>query len=265
MVEHGTCSSFGQWTESEAQQSSTWRELAAVLQVLRGVASKLTNHRVRWFTDNQNVSRILLVGSKKPHLQELALMIFSLAMQHNIRLEPEWIPRELNDRADYLSRIIDLDDWQLNPVVFRDTNQIWGPHFVDRFASSLNSQVPRFNSRCWSPGTEVVDAFTANWCNENNWLCPPIGLIPRVIRHAQACKAMGTLIVPVWPSAPFWPLLCPYGTGHFAPFVKGARELPREATLFLPGLSGSCLFNQQVPNTKVLALRCNFSSLQGPH
>ena len=43
----------------------TWRELAAVLQVLLGVAKKLTNHRVRWFTDNQNVARILMVGSKK--------------------------------------------------------------------------------------------------------------------------------------------------------------------------------------------------------
>ena len=30
VVEHGSCVSYGQWTESEAQQSSTWRELAAV-------------------------------------------------------------------------------------------------------------------------------------------------------------------------------------------------------------------------------------------
>lgn len=34
IVEHGGCVSYGQWTESEAGQSSTWRELAAVLQVL---------------------------------------------------------------------------------------------------------------------------------------------------------------------------------------------------------------------------------------
>ena len=31
-------------------------------------------------------------------------------------------------------------------------------------------------------------------------------------------------------------------------------------SLFLPGLSGVTLFNGEVPNTKVLALRCNFSS-----
>ena len=57
-MEHGGCVSYGQWTESEAGQSSTWRELAVVLQVLLGVAKKLTNHHVRWF-------KMFTVGSKK--------------------------------------------------------------------------------------------------------------------------------------------------------------------------------------------------------
>ena len=128
---------------------------------------------------------------------------------------------------------------------------------MDRFASFHNSQLPRFNSRCWNPGAEAVDAFTVNWVGENNWLCPPIALIPRVLRHAQACSAKGTLVVPVWPSAAFWPLLC-IANGCFAPFVKDARELPRVDTLFLPGLSGSVLFNGRMPNTRVLALHCDF-------
>ena len=68
---------------------------------------KLMNFRVRWFTDNQNVARILLVGSKMALLQATALKIFSLSVQYQIRLEPEWIPMGLNERADYLSRIID--------------------------------------------------------------------------------------------------------------------------------------------------------------
>ena len=135
--------SHGQWTESEAEQSSTWRELAAILQVLMGVARKLANYRVRWFTDNQNVSRIILmVGSKKAHLQDLALQVFSIAVQNNIKLEPECIPRELNERADYLSRIIDYDDWMLNPVVFGDVDQLWGPHTIDRFTDCFNAQTP---------------------------------------------------------------------------------------------------------------------------
>ena len=66
-----------------------------------------------------------------------------------------------------------------------------------------NRQILRFNSRCWNPGAEAVDAFTVSWAGQNNWWCPPIALIPRVIGHAKVCKAVGTLVVPGWPSAPF--------------------------------------------------------------
>ena len=95
VVEHGPCVAYGQWTTHEAHQSSTWRELTAV-RVLSAVAVKLMNFRVRWFTDNQNVARILyilLVGSKMALFEATALKIFSLSVQHQIRLEPEWIPR----------------------------------------------------------------------------------------------------------------------------------------------------------------------------
>ena len=131
---------------------------------------------------------------------------------------------------------------------------------MDRFANLHNCQVPRFNSWCWNPGSEAVDAFTVDWAGENNWLCPPIGLLPRVIPHAQSCRAKGSMVVPMWPSAPFWPLLCPHGSAIFAAFVKDCKELPQVASLFIPGLSGAVLFNGQIPNTKVLDLHCDLSS-----
>ena len=108
----------------EAHQSSTWRELVAVGRVLDAVAHKLVNGRVRWFTDNQNVPRILSVGSKKEHLQKEALKIFKTCVRHHIRLEPEWIPREGNKLADYLSRIVDYDDRQLDPNVFEMLDEL---------------------------------------------------------------------------------------------------------------------------------------------
>ena len=36
--------------------------------------------RVRWFTDSQNVVRILQVGSAKPHLQSEAVAVFGLCL-----------------------------------------------------------------------------------------------------------------------------------------------------------------------------------------
>ena len=75
---------------------------------------------------------------------------------------------------------------------------------------------------------------------------------------AQACGAVGTLVVPCWLSAPFWPILCPDGK-FFDDFIVGVVELPMIQHLFLPGLSGAALFDGQLPNTPVLALRCDFS------
>ena len=185
VVEHGPCVAHGCWELEEASRSSTWRELSAVYRVLLSMAPKLVNARVRWFTDNQNVAHILQVGSRKPDLHAIALKVFDMAVQYQIRLEPEWVPRELNVRADLLSRVVDLDDWYLNPAVFSWLDSLWGPHTVDRFADHNNSQLVRFNSRCWSPGAEAVDAFTVNWSAENNWWCPPIALVSRAIAHAH--------------------------------------------------------------------------------
>ena len=255
-VEHGDQVVTGQWSKEETTQSSTWRELRAVRLVLDAICQKVKNFRVRWFTDNQNVARIILYGSRKPILQEEALAIFVTCVNHHIRLEPEWIPREANEFADYLSKLVDYDDWMLNPTVFKELDSRWGPHTIDRFADVHNHQLARFNSRYWYPGTEAVDTFTCNWGGENNWWCPPVHLVPRLLKHAEVTKAEGTLVVPQWVSAPFWPLLFPDGK-KAATFIKQVVELPRQKDLFLPGQTGLNIFNG-TPNTTVLALRLSF-------
>ena len=252
-VEHGGRIATGQWDLKESRQSSTWRELRAVRMVLMSFESQLQIERVRWFTDNQNVVRIILHGSKKPILQREALEIFNVSVRSRVRIEPEWIPREINQLADYLSRLMDFDDWMLNPVVFKELDALWGPRTINRFADWCNTQLPRFDSRYWSPGVEAVDTFTSDWSSENNWWCPPLYLVPRLIQHA---KAQGTLVVPQWKSAPFWLLLFPDSL-HPAKFIKGIRLLPQLETLFLAGRSGGNLF-KGTPNTPVLALRIIF-------
>lgn len=84
---------------------------------------------------------------------------------------------------------------------------MWGPHSFDRFANTENAKTKRFSSIYWNPGTSAVDAFTSNWSCENNWLVPPVSLASKTINHLVKCRAKGTLVVPRWPSAPFWPLL----------------------------------------------------------
>ena len=157
-------------------------------------------------------------------LQELALSVFQLCVVYHVTIEPEWIPREENELADYISKLRDYDDWMVHPIIFQQIDKLWGPHTVDRFANTHNAQLERFNSRFWNPGTEAVDTFMADWSGENNWWCPPVALIPRLIQHASRTKAEGTLIISQWPSAPFWPLIFPEGWQPAKFVIEGIRQ-----------------------------------------
>ena len=111
------------------------------------------------------------------------------------------MPREQNVEADYISKVLEIDDWMLNPQVFEWLESMWGPHTVDRFANSANTQLPRFNSKFWSWGTEAVDAFTCSWGHENNWICPPPNIIARVIdktyEELLCCRYDGGTVVEI--------------------------------------------------------------------
>ena len=48
------------------------------------------------------------------------MKVFNLALRYQIHLEPKWVLRELNKQADYLSRIVDRDDWFLHSAVFEE-------------------------------------------------------------------------------------------------------------------------------------------------
>ncbi|XP_072019664.1 uncharacterized protein [Amphiura filiformis] len=108
----------GLWPTEEMKTSSTWRELRAVDLVMQSLVGKLSNHRIKWFTDNQAVAKIAKQGSMKPDLHNIALDICGTCVRHNISLEVEWIPRAENDRADFISRIVDSDDWAIADSVF---------------------------------------------------------------------------------------------------------------------------------------------------
>ena len=93
IVYHGYHVAHGNWTHEEAAKSSTWRELVAVGRVLEAIALLLKGLHVRWFSDNQNVVRIIQHGSRKAHLQVEAMKILEICIKHQILIEPDWVPR----------------------------------------------------------------------------------------------------------------------------------------------------------------------------
>ena len=162
-----------------------------------------------------------MIGSFKCKLQELALDIFHYCLKYNIKLTPQWIPRDLNQNADTLSKVQDTDAWGIDEESFNYLSSLLGPYTVDRFADDRNAKLPCFNSKFYCSGTAHVNAFTADWSYHNNWCSPPVSLIGSTIKHMCRCKGMGTLLLPEWKSAYYWPIICPDGV-HLATFIKKA-------------------------------------------
>ena len=242
------------WSSSEAEKSSTWRELKAVHFALTSFKNSVQGKSVKWHSDNQGAVRIVDIGSPNTELHSIALDIFDFCRNFNVRFVSQWVPRELNTCADDISNIIDFDDWYTTQGFFAHLDHIWGPHTVDRFANALNAHLPRFNSRFRVPGTEAVDAFSVSWAVENNWLVPPVHCIIRVIQHLLVCSAFGTLVVPYWPSNAFWPFLFA-SSFDCQPYIVESIYFPDPSGIFALGCYKDSLIGSDKFNSAVLAVR----------
>lgn len=246
----------GYWSKQEQMKSSTWREVEAVRRVLHSNVEILRNKRVKLLSDNKNVSSVLQIGSRKSDLQKLALDTYHICEKGSIVISPEWIPREDNVRADNLSRCTDSDDWSVKWWVFKMLDQKWGPNSVDRFASHFNNKCVRFNSRWWVPGTEAIDALKEKWTGENNWLVPPPRLILNCINKIEMEKANGTLVIPEWRSAPYWPHLF-NDQQKLKFYISEIISLPTK-NIIDAGFSNNGIFQRNPLSFKMIAVRVYF-------
>lgn len=103
--------SHGMWSPEEMEKSSTWRELVVVQRVLISLNHEVEKKWIKWFTDNKNKVSIIFKGSMKDDLQNISLNIYRHCLVDGIHLEMEWIPRSLNEKADFISQFRDSDDW----------------------------------------------------------------------------------------------------------------------------------------------------------
>lgn len=263
-------------TMSERAASSTLRELRGVLYTLQAYAAKgiARGTTVLLYTDSQNTERILNKGGVANAANHpTAMEIFRLELKLGFALEVVWIPREENERADFLSKVTDRDDWMLNKALFAALDGLWGPHSVDAFGSHANNVLPVFFSRRWCPGTAGVDAFAqpVRLWRGNPWVNPPFRLIGRVVRHLRECSASATVVVPHWPRQHWWSVVCPDGA-HFARFIVGWRCMRRlastvgvqERDMFLPGWASANEEGRRPPSYRIFACRVSFAANASP-
>jgi hypothetical protein len=265
----------GEFKGGQKEESSTWREAWGLLKLLEFTGDVMEGCTTRVFVDSQCLAFGLggLIpgfeegvygGSRTREVQRVIVQIVEKCVEHRITLHAQWIPREMNERADYLSKITTHYDFSLSQWLFKQLDDRWGPHTVDRFSTAASVMVKsgRYNSRFWQQGmvgAQAVDAFLQDWRGENNWLHPPYKLVGRVVLQLRRQRSVGTVVVPQWTKASWWPLVCP--GGEWAGDVVGVQALGNavgywrgervEGALIPP--DGEDL--SQIPKGKLWALR----------
>ena len=96
--------------------------------------------------------------------------------------------------------------------------------------------------------------MSQKWANETNWWVPPPKLVSNTIDKLVVEKARGTLIIPYWQSAPFWPIV--WDGASFKEFIKTYEVLSSNAIVKGRGRNG--IFGKQGSNFKMFALRIRF-------
>lgn len=107
------------------------RDITIIYRVLGSLEQLLQGTKVKWFSDITNVIHIVQKGSMKSNLQDVTLNICELIIKKCISLGIGWIPRDRNEFEDYLSKIIDVDDWDVSKQLFTGLNSKWSSHDVD--------------------------------------------------------------------------------------------------------------------------------------
>jgi len=226
----------GAWESAAASAlSSSAQELKACLNGLKSFNVHCQGRAVQLVTDSLNAHLALTRG--RVYARDsvtVAQEIFLHCTSADVRLSSVWVPREQNRDADALSKVVDADDCMLDPAAFGAIHGMWGPFAIDLFASHTTHQLPAYFSKDFTPDTCGVDAFAFDWHEYGTaWAYPPFRLIASTWAHALQCGATICLLVPVWPTKPWWRLIAPDADGFFAPPVRAVHVLPPRDGLVL--------------------------------
>jgi hypothetical protein len=86
--------------------------------------------------------------------------LWYLPNTNDIRTRPRYVRSVASIWVDTLNRELDIEEWKLNPDIFSIIQQRWEPHFIDRFASMVNTQIPVSTHDGATPIARTSTAYT---------------------------------------------------------------------------------------------------------
>ena len=220
------CSTGGRWSTEEIRKAQNsginYLETLAAGLGLKALCSGLHDTHILLRLDNITAVTYLnnMGGTKSRDCNSAAKEIWEWCTNRNVWITAAYLPGKQNTEADSYSRKFnDRTEWMLDEEVFQDIVCRFGEPEIDLFASRLNKKVERYVSWSADPGAVAIDAFTIDWQNLKFYAFPPFCLISKCIQKVKNEKASGIIVVPNWPSQPWYPAL---------------MEMTSEQPLFIP-------------------------------
>ena len=206
--------SGGRWNMQELafakQNEINYLEMLAAGFGLKAYCSHMRDAHILIRVDNTTAVAYLnnMGGTRSAPCNDMALQIWDWCSDRNIWITAAHLPGCQNVEADFMSRKFnDNIEWMLDRGVFTTIVQRFGEPEVDLFASRLNAQLPVYVSWMPDPNAWAVDAFTLDWGPLNFYAFPPFNLISKCLQKIESDQAQGLLVVPDWPTQPWFPRL----------------------------------------------------------
>ena len=186
-------------------------EVRAVTKTLEHLGQKVFGKHLRLGIDSKTAISCLKKGGSTSsyNLTKETRGLLEFCLDKGISLETFYVPSAENIKADEASRFFRGScEWSLNPSVFEELCLIWGKPEIDLFASPTNKKCDKFVSFYFHSDAFHQDAFSMNWTNTNIYLFPPFSCVSRCLTKLRQEKpSRCILLVPRWPTQPWWPLL----------------------------------------------------------
>ena len=200
----------GQWSSIESLEHINFLELKAIHLTILEFLPILSNKCIKIRSDNSTAVYYInkIGGTRSKKLCFLALEIWKLFQENNIKCHASHISGIDNSAADFFSRYSHCHEYELSSKAFAKLCEILPFELeIDVFASKQNAKLPNYVSLIDDDDASYSNAFSFKW-NSSIYMFPPIPLIPKVMmKFLRDNVEFGILVTPAWHSLSIIPLL----------------------------------------------------------
>lgn len=238
----------GQWSNVEREKHINYLELLAAFIALKIFARNLYNCQILLRIDNSTAIAYInrMGGIQYPHLTQVTKELWQWCEQRKLFVVASYIRSCDNTVADFESRRTHPDiEWELADWAFNSIIHSFGYPTIDLFASRINKKCTKYISWHKDPDAYAIDSFTVPWLDMFFYAFPPFSVILKALRKIISEKARGIMVVPLWPTQPWYPVFRHLLIGETMKFRNAlishssSRQIHNSITLVAGVLCGS--------------------------